>query len=1563
MLLRYIHKIWIFFWKTVLALLTVLVITIPLAIGALQLPISRTYIKHEVISAFNNQFEGNLELGEVGGFIPFSASINKGKIYAPSDTSTAVFSFDEAEVRVNLWQLLQQNLSITSFSVTEPTFYLVEEEGEVTFFNALKQKQNQEQVEMNLLEGEVRILQRINLFAPEISVSDGRIVVRPSVNLPPNLHLQPPFNVENVDFEVFLEITDSQIYFDLPNLYADIPGTPYQFFQMSGQFYNNEEFFELNRFRLSTAISEADFSFEASPVTLFEDSLQQQFRDATYRFQITESSFDPTFVQLFAAGYPSFEDELEIELQSEGTLDHFFMDRLQANVGQSSFLITADAENLFSDRFSYNAQLDNVVIQPDMFDWVSETYFDNRYNLQRYELSTIRGELNGDTEQLTTDFQAQTHAGSFYLDGSLSLNRPLNYNLSFEVDTLDITPFIGDTTRSSIIQGDVTLNGTGVGENAQFTSSVDLSTSKLLGVDLDSFVADFDFDSGQLEYDIDSSDGEFFVSADGTYSRRGNIHLFTTDGDVQNLDINKFYPQFHADTTSFNSTFSADVEGSSIDDLTGRVSFEMEPSLINEDTLRTHQFYADINQNPDGGRTFRFTSSFFDGEIQGTLDASLIRKHYQYWDVYLKERIEDEFLFNPDYFGELQSPEFDEDENSVLDIAVDMNVKDLSLFRKYYPEFPEIDSEARFTASIDATKDRLLITGDFADPSFHANQVRAQNFNTNFTASLRHDTELRSSSTIDLQINSSEAGFRDYNLKESFINFTMRNDSFQVRQNFARLEDDLVLQSSFSGHLQADTVEVSIQDFAMGTSDYKWNTQSTPSFAYTAQHSFIVDSLVLVSDRDYVAIDGTYSDDFDDYVDYQIQNLDLSRVSSLINGRVSFSGILNGDFETRTLSQIPSITGNLAIEEGRILGRMIGDVTLNSTFNRDLERFDTNIHVYTDPEKYNRYYNRNDSIGQDIRLEGYFKLPDEDTPPDEELFNFDADFRQIDMWIVTVIAPNIIVAMEGSATGSGYIRGNAEDYDFDATFETHDVYGIPAFTNVEYTLNGDIRFNKTDGLLFDDVQLEDRFGGRGSLSGQVDLNNFTPVTDIDLTLDLNNLQFMNNPYDPDIPFYGSIFGTGRAEITGTNFSPVLRTTRPLAISSRSSISIPLEPTTEFQQDNRFIQFVNSFDRPFGDGSYTGSKGKNGETEAPEELSFMERFTMDLQFQANNPINIKVIFDRVTNDMINADGTGQLRFLLADQDVSMFGQFNIESGTYQFVSGDIFTRRFSLEEGGSMSWSGDLTDAALDVSAIYRARPNINTLTPVQESANQGPAQRVPVELVLEIEGTMTSVENNFFFRVPTGIETSNIDPAITTQINNLNQNEDEKLIQATSILLSGNFLPPSQTQGLGLTDFSGTAAVVNPLITSTLINPLLSNQISSLLRSDVTFDIDVNLNAFNEVDLGVALRFFDDRIVLRREGQITGEQSELGDIGATYRINQTFSITAFHRQDPTLTSTSGSGLETQQAQEMNGIGVEAQVQFNTWQKLKARISNAFRSLLGIKEETEEDGEESIAENN
>jgi hypothetical protein len=1065
-------------------------------------------------------------------------------------------------------------------------------------------------------DGTPRLLTRINVFAPHISVSDGMIDVDSSIELPENLHLPSPLYVDNLNFTVFLEVTDTETYFELPDFIAEIPGSPYEYVQLGGQFYNDNRYFELNRFRIGTNLGNADFSFEASPVNIYHENLAEQFKNAVYRFQITESSFKSELIRQFTNIYPDFEEDLELELISEGTAEEYFVDKLQANAGESYVLITGRAANLFSPELSYHAILENFVIHPEKLDWISDTYFDGEYDLERYQLSTIRGELNGDYNELTTDFRAETHAGSFLLDGKLAFDDPLSYDMMFEVDSLDITPFLADTVNTSIIQGNITMDGSGTGDEARFNSTLDLSQSEIYGHTVDSFIADLIYDSRQLNYDIRGTGSELFVSASGLYGFNENQKRFITEGEVRNLDIKKFYPDFYADTTNFNSTFSTNLEWSSQEDVTGRVSFEIAPSIINQDTLRSHQFYADLQDIDEDTRRLRITSSFFDGEISGTLQPELIRDYAVYWTAFVKERAGEEFLFNAEYFEPVEPAtySFSGDDNLTTDITVEMTVKDLSLFRKYVPELPDLESNARFNANINASQERFLITGNLLDQNFRYGDLAAENFNAAFTANFRHDSKLKESSTVDLQLSSAQTTVGGLDLKESYLNVSMRDDSLGVTQRFERLEDDLRLESTFRAFLRPDKVEMIIDGLSIGTSRYDWFTEGTPVISYTDRQSLEIDDLVLVSDDDYVEIHGTYSPDPNDVVDYTVRNFKLSRVSDLIGGRIQFSGIMNGDFKTQTLTRIPSIEGSISIEQGRIQDRLIGDVTLNSALNPETNRFDTEIHVYTDPEKYPRYYERNDGIGQDLLLTGYFKLPDDDTDPDEELFYFDADLRQVDMWIVTFIVPDIVPEVEGSSTGEGYIWGSRNDYDFHASFDIADVFARPAFTNVGYLLEGELDFNRHDGLLFKDIELRDSRNGRGLLYGQIDLDDFSPTTILNLTLDLDNLHFMNNPYDPDIPFYGSIYGTGQAQIVGTNFNPMLRTTRPVVLSSDSRISIPLEPEIEFEQDRRFIQFVESFDLPFWERQLSRLDRDEDYGEGPD-LTFLELFTMDLQFQA------------------------------------------------------------------------------------------------------------------------------------------------------------------------------------------------------------------------------------------------------------------------------------------------------------------------------------------------------------
>ena len=126
------------------------------------------------------------------------------------------------------------------------------------------------------------------------------------------------------------------------------------------------------------------------------------------------------------------------------------------------------------------------------------------------------------------------------------------------------------------------------------------------------------------------------------------------------------------------------------------------------------------------------------------------------------------------------------------------------------------------------------------------------------------------------------------------------------------------------------------------------------------------------------------------------------------------------------------------------------------------------------------------------------------------------------------------------------------------------------------------------------------------------------------------------------------------------------------------------------------------------------------------------------------MTVELIFDPITGDQISANGLGNIRIQLQDETFSVFGQFDIQDGEYNFVSGDIFTRTFELIPGGILRWDGDPIDAKLNVQALYEGRPDINTLTRTRDQIDQEQASRVPVELVLSIGGSLENIENDFF---------------------------------------------------------------------------------------------------------------------------------------------------------------------------------------------------------------------------
>lgn len=1566
MFLRWLHKVWkLFLW--VVALLTVAILSaLLLAFGFLQLPIGKTYIADSLTERFNNEFQGTLQIGEVSGTIPWDVTLHDSYLYAPGDTIDPVVTLPRSTLSMSLWDLLQRQVSIRQFTLIEPDIRMIRDDrGDHPLLRVFESRANRDR---QFEELPVTNLQRLQLLAPNLTIIGGRVTLDTDLFNGNSFTLPRPLIVDNITTTLFLEVNPLQRLFDIEEFRADLPNTVWGEISLQGQIFNDHQFLEFNSFSISTRESAIRFSAEATPLDLFSQDPLGQFSRAEYKLTVQDSGIHTDDLALIfprLAGYHLF---LEPDVEITGSRDSLWIDRLNVHSGESALQLTGQLRDIEWDDFEFDANVTHAILARNELSALFSRHLSEE-QIQFLSGTGLNGQISGNTEQIEAELDIATADGELQLSGFSGLAEPFDFEAGLALSSLDLSPLFPDLVQRSLLNGTIALSGRGFDpNNLNLTVTAELDSGYINQLEFENSRLFGRADGGTVYHElrVDGADSE--IETSGTYSWNDSIHSLRFQGAFSNIHLNRLFGLDTYPPTRLSFTANTDLEGSNLDDLFGRGSIQVERSIIGSDTLRPHQLYMDLNRPGTGSRTFRLTSSFLDAEVTGEFYPGHLANLYHHWSDYLREQIASEVLFDSTY---TTAPLPDELVSELLpaNITLQMEIKDTSLLYYYLPGQPRFNSRAQIHANLNADADRLLLTASATDENQLFRDLRAENLQANMTAGFRHGQRFQEYGTVDLQLHTGTLAVRGVEFRDAILNGSMRDDSLMVRYSASNQDESAALDLTLLTRLHPDSVAVTIDHFRLGSEEYEWTAIGKPVLTWFENRSLRIDSLSLINESEQLDISGTYSPDSSEHVRYQVRDLRLDRISDLIGGRVSFAGVMNGNFQTQSLTRIPSFQGDLTVNRLQLNNRLVGDVRIGSTYAPEEERFDTRISILTDPDRYPAYLEENDDIGQNITFTGYFRAPDP-SDPDRELYRFDAEMHEIDMWIVPVIVPGIVAEMEGSASGSGVISGSMQEFDFHSSFDIDNVQGRPVFTNVEYLLNGNLIFDREDGLLFNDVQLRDGLGGTGVLSGHVDLDNFSPTNYMDLTLDMDNLQFMNNPYDPDIPFYANTRGTGQARITGSNFSPFLRTTQPIVISQNSRISVPLLDETDLEQAQNFIQFVDNFqlDEYWNEILRNGDAGSSdsGFQQISRDLTFVERFTLDLQFIANNQVSFQLVFDPVTNEILTANGIGQMRLTLEDQNFSLFGRMNIVSGEYQFVAGDIISRRFLLQDGGSIIWEGDPANARLNVNASYRARPDLSSLLATTTGTNFEQGQRFPIDIILNIGGTISAPENDFYFSMPSGIE-GTMDPTLTAQINTLNRNEEEKLLQATSILLTGNFIPPSSITAEGGSGEAfrqslpaGGAVVVNPLISSQVINPLLSEQINSLLRSDMALDIDFNLTPYNQIDLGVALRLYDDRLILRREGQITGAQSDIGDLGATYRISRTFALTAFHRQDPTLANTSGT--EARQTQEMNGIGLEAQVQFNSWKEFRNRIRNTILRLFGIREpEDEEQEEETIAD--
>ncbi|HPT31844.1 MAG TPA: translocation/assembly module TamB domain-containing protein, partial [Prolixibacteraceae bacterium] len=553
------------------------------------------------------------------------------------------------------------------------------------------------------------------------------------------------------------------------------------------------------------------------------------------------------------------------------------------------------------------------------------------------------------------------------------------------------------------------------------------------------------------------------------------------------------------------------------------------------------------------------------------------------------------------------------------------------------------------------------------------------------------------------------------------------------------------------------------------------------------------------------------------------------------------------------------------------------------------------------------------SIRQDNRTtlsgSGYFQ-------PKNMQLDFLFDLNNQSIGFMNALIRETFSNFHGDGSGRVRVSGTPDKLLMDGAVFCKNAGLTIDYTQVSYLLNDSVRF-AGDKIIFDKIAISDITGNKGVFDGYIRHDTFRNM-DYNMSVSSGKILAFNTAAKDNDIFYGKALASGRMTITGHNVDVKLGgefTTLP-----ETSVTIVLADETEVPRYD-FVRFVSS--------------GKSDNAPAPAVTAPTNQgLEIDLIIHATPEAKAQMIYNTQITDIIRAQGEGTIRFAMdKSENVFLYGSYTVEQGEYLFTLQDVIRKRFTVENGGSITWSGDPYNAVIDLKALYKLKASLYELM-VTSLENANTKQRIPVDCQISLTGDLMRPDITLNILFP------QIDEQIRDELQQFFSTQEDMNRQMVSLLVLGKFYTPDFVRGNYVADNSG-------LIGNTA-SDLFSNQLSNWL-SQINKDVNVGINyrpgnqlTNDEIEFALSTQILNDRV--RINGNIGNNtnpakatNSELvGDFEIEVKLTQNgkLQLKAYNR--------SNNNLIYETAPYTQGLGISYKEEYNTFGELWNKVIGLFR---------------------
>ena len=965
---------------------------------------------------------------------------------------------------------------------------------------------------------------------------------------------------------------------------------------------------------------------------------------------------------------------------------------------------------------------------------------------------------------------------------------------------------------------------------------------------------------------------------------------------IGELDLNKKIPHFdfnlnlrHAYTGNLNFTqnfpatnmafkMEANFTGNRIDNVSGKISVKegYYSNRYGEVNLEGVEFSA--NQE-NGKNKLRIESDFLNAEILGSYNfRNLKNNFYQLVNHYVPAaKIPvDSTITNSNNFD------------------YNINAKEVNPLVRIFVPGLEFEGPFLLYGKINAPRNVFNLNGSIPGIKYNDNWARDVYIGNN---------------TLDGHYNSK---FRIGELYQRsgliLYNFTIDSkiannvvDNVISWSNFDELTYSGAIRTqsklTYSDSTQLRHIDIYGKPSQIYVADTLWNLN--PFYASIDSSSIKVEGFKIQHADQAFAINGSITDKKADIVRLEMENIDLTYLDKYFDKKIDLDGKVNGYFGFSRLFDEPVILSDLRIDSLSYKHEYMGTISLSSQWNQANSAIDSELKVF-----------RNNKTN--FHAAGSYI-------PSEGDLDFDIEVDSASLLILSAFMRENFSNYQGVASGKVNLGGNVKDILLNGV-----LYGSNAgltidATKVPYHFSDSVYF-KDRSIIFDNITVFDDQNNPAIFNGVITQQNFKNMT-YKLNFQSNKIKALNTTQKDNEQFYGMVMANGGIDIEGQAQRVNLTcfgTTLP-----GTDIKISMESQSELKQYD-FLEFV----KP--------------DKEKEESTFFTNRsnrdaggYNLSITVEATPDAEVQLIYNSQIGDVIHAKGEGILLFEMDDKgNMGLSGNYNPTEGDYLFTLQNVINKRFSIEPGGSILWSGDPYNAIVDLQAIYKLKASLNDLPTSSQQFSQ--TNRVPVECIINLQDELVNPTIGFDINFP------NIEEPLRDELQQFFKTEEEMNKQILSLIVLGKFYTPEYLRG--------TFEAQTPNMIGTTASEVFSNQLSNWL-SQINDDWDIGINyrpgnqvTNDEIELALSTQIFNDRVTLN--GNIGNNTNQYGTNNNGSQIVGDFEMSVkLVRSGKILFKVynrSNNNLIYDTAPYTQGIGLSFKEEYNSIDELFKKFSKLFK---------------------